>query len=94
MMYHLLTKTSVFMRLPNDCLCQLTGEPIVYSKPPPVPARADQLAVLSSNSTIPAKRNLPNLLEDTRNAKRVCTQQPFQRHLVHSSSKCEKRAQR
>jgi hypothetical protein len=27
---HLLTDTSLFFALPNDCLCQLVGEPIVY----------------------------------------------------------------
>ncbi|KAJ7744319.1 hypothetical protein B0H14DRAFT_2406850, partial [Mycena olivaceomarginata] len=29
-MMHLLTDTSLFVALPNDCLCQLVGEPIVY----------------------------------------------------------------
>ncbi|KAG2738143.1 hypothetical protein P692DRAFT_20644185, partial [Suillus brevipes Sb2] len=27
---HLLTKTSIFIMLPNQCLCQLTGEPLMY----------------------------------------------------------------
>jgi hypothetical protein len=30
-MLHLLTETSIFVALPNDCLCQLTGEPIVHT---------------------------------------------------------------
>ncbi|KAJ7761909.1 hypothetical protein DFH07DRAFT_683186, partial [Mycena maculata] len=28
-MLHLLTDTSIFIALPNDCLCQLVGEPIL-----------------------------------------------------------------
>ncbi|TFK45862.1 hypothetical protein OE88DRAFT_1610977, partial [Heliocybe sulcata] len=27
-MFYLLTGTSVFVALPNDCLCQVTGRPI------------------------------------------------------------------
>ncbi|EPT01424.1 hypothetical protein FOMPIDRAFT_17886, partial [Fomitopsis schrenkii] len=27
-MFHLLTETSVFIPLPNECLCQVTGNPI------------------------------------------------------------------
>ncbi|KAI0749800.1 hypothetical protein C8Q80DRAFT_1058573, partial [Daedaleopsis nitida] len=33
-MFHLLTETSVFVSLPNGCLCQLTGDAIVNLKPP------------------------------------------------------------
>ncbi|PCH42204.1 hypothetical protein WOLCODRAFT_34310, partial [Wolfiporia cocos MD-104 SS10] len=33
-MFHLLTETSIFVALPNDCLCQMTGEPIVRLEPP------------------------------------------------------------
>ena len=32
-MLHLLTETSVFLSLPNGCLCQVTGVPIVYITP-------------------------------------------------------------
>jgi hypothetical protein len=32
-MLHLLTETSVFLSLPNGCLCQLTGVPIVLITP-------------------------------------------------------------
>lgn len=32
-MLHLLSETSVFVSLPNGCLCQVTGEPIIYSAP-------------------------------------------------------------
>jgi hypothetical protein len=32
-MLHLLTETSVFLSLPNGCLCQVTGVPIVFITP-------------------------------------------------------------
>lgn len=32
---HLLFKTSLFISLPNECLCQLTGEPIIFASLPP-----------------------------------------------------------
>lgn len=35
-MFHLLTETSVFIPLPNECLFQITGEPIIHMKPPPL----------------------------------------------------------
>ena len=34
-MFHLLTETSVFVPLPNECLFQITGDPIIHMKPPP-----------------------------------------------------------
>ena len=35
-MFHLLTDTSVFIPLPNECLFQVTGDPIIHMKPPPL----------------------------------------------------------
>ena len=32
-MLHLLTETSVFLSLPNGCLCQVTGVPIILITP-------------------------------------------------------------
>ena len=34
--FHLLTETCVFLALPNGCLCQMTGDPIVHLKPPQI----------------------------------------------------------
>ncbi|KAF8440399.1 hypothetical protein L210DRAFT_855999, partial [Boletus edulis BED1] len=34
-MMHLLLKTSLFISLPNGCLCQLTGEPLIFVSIPP-----------------------------------------------------------
>ncbi|TFK18118.1 hypothetical protein FA15DRAFT_603881 [Coprinopsis marcescibilis] len=32
-MLHLLSETSIFVPLPNGCLCQVTGEPVVFLVP-------------------------------------------------------------
>ena len=32
-MLHLLTETSIFLSLPNGCLCQVTGVPIIFITP-------------------------------------------------------------
>jgi hypothetical protein len=32
-MLHLLTETHLFVSLPNDCLCQMTGEPVIHMTP-------------------------------------------------------------
>ncbi|KAG2017771.1 hypothetical protein CC2G_007253 [Coprinopsis cinerea AmutBmut pab1-1] len=32
-MLHLLTETSIFIPLPNGCLCQVTGEPLLFLRP-------------------------------------------------------------
>ena len=32
-MIHLLTETSTFLSLPNGCLCQITGEPLIHVSP-------------------------------------------------------------
>ncbi|PIL35516.1 hypothetical protein GSI_02244 [Ganoderma sinense ZZ0214-1] len=39
-MFHLLTETSIFASLPNGCLCQMVGDPVLHMKPPiPAPRR-------------------------------------------------------
>jgi telomerase reverse transcriptase len=41
-MYHLLTDTTIFISLPNDNLCQLTGDPILYmALPDRLPKKTD-----------------------------------------------------
>ncbi|KAF9000680.1 hypothetical protein BDQ17DRAFT_1245339 [Cyathus striatus] len=32
-MLHLLTETSIFMSLPHECLCQVTGDPLIHLTP-------------------------------------------------------------
>lgn len=33
-MFHLLAQTSIFLKLPNECLCQIAGEPMINLPPP------------------------------------------------------------
>ena len=35
-MLHLLTEASIFVPLPNECLCQLTGMPLVFLPSPAI----------------------------------------------------------
>jgi hypothetical protein len=35
-MFHLLTEASIFVPLPNECLCQLTGMPLVFRTSPAI----------------------------------------------------------
>ncbi|KAH9068420.1 hypothetical protein EDB83DRAFT_2188616, partial [Lactarius deliciosus] len=35
-MLHLLTEASIFVALPNECLCQMTGTPLVFLPSPAV----------------------------------------------------------
>jgi hypothetical protein len=51
---HLLTETSVFLALPNDCLCQMTGPPLVFKKVP---------ELLRPEVPIPAGRNSSGMLK-------------------------------
>ncbi|KAJ7261830.1 hypothetical protein B0H12DRAFT_1013349, partial [Mycena haematopus] len=65
-MLHLLTDTSLFVALPNNCLCQLVGEPILYihlenlqlfaAEPPPKPPPKRLLPFSEDGICGPAKR--------------------------------------
>ncbi|KAF7974772.1 hypothetical protein HWV62_11243 [Athelia sp. TMB] len=58
-MLHLLTETSIFVSLPNQCLCQVTGDPLIHMIPPtPVLQRPPRLApeAACSAEMRPAKR--------------------------------------
>ena len=68
-MLHLLTETHIFVSLPNDCLCQMTGEPIIYT----VPRNDEDTRVdLSIRRGVQGKRPFPFLIEgaQARSAKR------------------------
>ncbi|KAI0690149.1 hypothetical protein BC835DRAFT_1211101, partial [Cytidiella melzeri] len=43
---HLLTETALYVKLPNECLCQITGEPLINL---PVPSELVNSAVSSHN---------------------------------------------
>ncbi|ETW83156.1 hypothetical protein HETIRDRAFT_450817 [Heterobasidion irregulare TC 32-1] len=55
-MFHLLTETCLFAPLPNDCLCQMTGEPIVYMKVPLFKRVLEPAAAVAVDERIRAKR--------------------------------------
>lgn len=61
-MLHLLLKTSIFISLPNECLCQLTGEALIYIPPrdggllTPYPTQRPPKRGLDSGVTLPRKR--------------------------------------
>lgn len=43
-MLHLLAEASIFAPLPNECLCQMTGTPLVFLPSPAVGVSGDALA--------------------------------------------------
>lgn len=55
-MFHLLTETCLFAPLPNDCLCQMTGEPIVYMRVPLFKRALEPAAAAAVDERIRAKR--------------------------------------
>lgn len=63
-MLHLLLKTSIFASLPNECLCQLTGEPLIFVSLPGASSilathtvpRKEKRKLESSGALLPRKR--------------------------------------
>ena len=73
-MMHLLTGTSIFLSLPNGCLCQLAGEPIIYLTPK-IQTTSDPSVNAPTNGTQQAtgkrqRRNVPNEAEGRPNKRR------------------------
>ncbi|THH09180.1 hypothetical protein EW146_g8757 [Bondarzewia mesenterica] len=67
-MFYLLMETCMFIPLPNDCLCQITGEPIVFLRPPALKEVDEPLATgigTSLNSPTTSKRKGDDLEEET-----------------------------
>ena len=52
-MLHLLVDTSLFVSLPNDCLCQMTGNPVTNLKPSDLSRRSEG-DVLRNNADLAA----------------------------------------
>ena len=48
-MFHLLTEASIFMPLPNECLCQLTGVSLVFLPSPTLDLDRSALTALVSS---------------------------------------------
>ena len=73
MMLHLLTETSIYMHLPNDCYAQLTGPPIIYStlfQQGRLYDHAGTTSVRERLSALALKRKIGNNEEATRPKKR------------------------
>ena len=65
-MLHLLTETSIFLSLPNGCLCQLAGEPIIYSMPKlQDTTKPSTNTLLHRNQAVAGKRQRQNAPNDT-----------------------------
>ncbi|VDB94295.1 unnamed protein product [Peniophora sp. CBMAI 1063] len=70
MMTHLLTNTSIFVPLGNDCFCQLSGQPIVHTRPPVVPIAPTPRAP-STTPPVIRKRTNETIVDPGRSAKRL-----------------------
>ena len=64
-MLHLLTETSIFLSLPNGCLCQLAGEPVIYSMPKQDITKPSTNAPMNRNQAAAGKRQRQNVPNDT-----------------------------
>ncbi|KAH8117876.1 hypothetical protein DFH11DRAFT_1503619, partial [Phellopilus nigrolimitatus] len=65
-MLHLLTETSLYSPLPNDCFCQLTGPPLIYTVPPRLPGSSEGNVHLVQQAVVYSrKRKSPDGEEDT-----------------------------
>ncbi len=54
-MLHLLTEASIFASLPNECLCQMTGTPLVFLPSPAVEVSSNVLAMSQSTDGLKRK---------------------------------------
>lgn len=58
MVFHLFTETSIFLALPNNCYCQLTGVPLIHLQP-----RADRALNFKTASSSAYKLNNTNTVQ-------------------------------
>lgn len=75
-MLHLLVDTSIFVSLPNQCLCQMTGEPLVHIPPPNAGIMTRSLPCQERDKGLEkptAKRKAPGAHEDEPPNKRLRT---------------------
>lgn len=62
---HLLTETSIFVQLPNECFCQVTGEPLITLNIPTdtltlPPATLSETEPIRTGQVRPLKRKRNN----------------------------------
>jgi hypothetical protein len=87
-MLHLLTETSIFLSLPNGCLCQLAGEPIIYLTPK-IQVTSDPSVNAPTNGTQETtgkrqRRNAPSEADDRPNKRRKLDASDIKAKKAHS----------
>lgn len=87
-MLHLLTETSIFLSLPNGCLCQLAGEPIIYLTPK-IQTTTDPSLNAPTKGTQETtrkrqRRNAPSEAEDRPNKRRKLDASDIKAKKAHS----------
>jgi hypothetical protein len=72
-MLYLLTETSIFVSLPNQCLCQMTGEPLIHIVPLNSGTLRQRLELQEPQEQVPPamKRKAVGRHEDERPTKRL-----------------------
>jgi hypothetical protein len=82
-MLHLLTEASIFVPLPNECLCQLTGMPLVFLPSPAIDlANSESAAPASSEER---KRKAEPHLEAPSTKKRLQITPRGSKWVLHTS---------
>ena len=74
-MLHLLTEVSVFVSLPNQCLCQVTGEPLIHVVPPNsgIMFQKQEAQEVHAQTNPATKRKMSGRHQDERPTKRLRT---------------------
>jgi telomerase reverse transcriptase len=83
-MLHLLLNTSLFISLPNECLCQLTGEPIMFASLPPGGGFLDKGP---HHQVQKRKRETPQQLQPRKRLKLIRTTTSYREQSVKPSTK-------
>lgn len=74
-MIHLLSQTCLFVSLPNDCLCQMTGEPVIHMLPS-VSSWTRPATTQKAETATSKKRAVPDPDEHQRPSKRLKVNSP------------------
>jgi hypothetical protein len=88
-MLHLLTETHLFVSLPNDCLCQITGEPVIHMTPVASHGSGQASTVPLEGGNVRTKKRplpLPDAHQDECQSKRLKTASSGLTHRQHTSA--------
>ncbi|PBK75723.1 hypothetical protein ARMSODRAFT_404731 [Armillaria solidipes] len=64
-MMHLLTEAAIFLSLPNNCFCQMTGEPLINLPPPRLPMDPGISSLGKRSTKLPSLDERPTKLQRT-----------------------------